>query len=399
MGTFSWGSGCCWLAALTGIGLTMVLIRQRAIRTTRRQVDAEVAHMKYFFEGSLDLLCVAGFDGYFKVVNPAWTRILGHTREELTRVPYVSFVHPDDVQATVDEAGKLAQGADEIWFENRYRCKDGSYRWLAWQATPAVERQLLYADARDITDHKAAEDALKNLAAELKRSNEDLSQFAYVASHDLQEPLRMISSYLQLLQRRYTGKLDAEADKFIGFAVDGSRRMQNLIQDLLAFSRIGTRASALVETDLNRVLAEVCENLALVITETGAVVTHDALPTVMADRTQLLQLLQNLIANALKFRAAQPPQIQVSARRDGTDWVVSVGDNGIGIDPQFHDRIFVIFQRLHNRDEYEGTGIGLAMCKKIVERHGGRIWVASTPGQGATFHFTLPGRHPPPFKP
>jgi PAS domain S-box-containing protein len=232
---------------------------------------------------------------------------------------------------------------------------------------------------------------LAEQATELERSNAELEQFAYVASHDLQEPLRMVASYTQLLERRYAAKLDEDAREFISFAVDGVRRMRALIDDLLAYSRTGTRASEPGPTDVAAVLERVLQDLGPAIEESGARVTHDPLPTIPADAGQVGQLLQNLIANALKFRReGMPPRVHVGAYRDGATCVLTVRDNGIGIAPEFRDRIFVIFQRLHSRDEYPGTGIGLAICKKIVERHGGRIWVESTPGEGTAFHLSFP---------
>jgi light-regulated signal transduction histidine kinase (bacteriophytochrome) len=243
---------------------------------------------------------------------------------------------------------------------------------------------------RDNRDLALSRKALEVSIAELARSNADLQQFAYVASHDLKEPLRMVASYTQLLARRYKGKLDSDADEFIRYAVDGANRMQWLINDLLAYSRVTVQDKVSEEVDCNSVLEEVLSDLRVAVEESRAVVTRAPLPTVMADRIQLGQLFQNLIGNAIKFHGKEPPQVHVSAERRPTEWLFSVRDNGVGLDPEYAERIFVIFQRLHNREEYPGTGIGLAICKKIVERHGGRIWVVSQTDQGATFHFTLP---------
>ncbi|MDH3583782.1 MAG: ATP-binding protein [Phycisphaerae bacterium] len=231
---------------------------------------------------------------------------------------------------------------------------------------------------------------LEGATAKLEESNQELAQFAYVASHDLQEPLRMVGSYCQLLQRRYHGQLDEKADEFIAYAVDGAQRMQRLISDLLALSRVESRGKDLVPTDLKEVVRLALENLQVTVRESGARVTVGALPEVMGDDTQLLQVFQNLIGNAIKFRSDREPVVHVSAQRAEDAWEVMVRDNGIGIDAEHADRIFEVFRRLHGRDHYEGTGIGLAVCKKMVERHGGRIWVESVSGEGSAFHFTLP---------
>jgi light-regulated signal transduction histidine kinase (bacteriophytochrome) len=244
---------------------------------------------------------------------------------------------------------------------------------------------------QDITERKRAEEELARYADDLKRSNEELEQFAYVVSHDLQEPARMVESYLQLLHRRYHGALDEKADSFIDYAVDGARRMQEMIQALLNLSRVKTRGRAFTPCNTEIILEHTLKALSRTIAETGATITHDPLPTVRADRGQLAQVFQNLIANALKFRReGAAPRVHISAERRDDVWLFSVADNGIGIDPKHAERIFHIFQRLHTRESYPGTGIGLALCQKIVERHGGRIWVSSAPGEGATFFFTLP---------
>jgi light-regulated signal transduction histidine kinase (bacteriophytochrome) len=242
----------------------------------------------------------------------------------------------------------------------------------------------------DIAARKQAEHELAKKAQELARSNADLEKFAYVASHDLQEPLRMVASYTQLLAKRYKGKLDTDADEFIDFAVDGANRMRQLIQELLSYSRVGTRGKPLQPVDIQVACANAIKNLLHAIEESCAKVSVDSLPTVMGDATQLAQLFQNLIGNGIKYRDSRPPEIQVKATQEGDMWLFSVHDNGIGIDAQYFDRIFEMFQRLHTRKEYSGTGMGLAICRKIVQRHGGEIWVESRPGNGSTFFFTIP---------
>jgi light-regulated signal transduction histidine kinase (bacteriophytochrome) len=239
-------------------------------------------------------------------------------------------------------------------------------------------------------EHARLFQELEERTAALAHSNADLEQFAYVASHDLQEPLRVVGSYVQLLARRYEGQLDDRADRYINRSVAAVERMRTLINDLLAYSRVGTRGRVMVPTETANVLNHVLEGLAVTIRETAAEITWDPLPTVRADATQLGQLLQNLLGNALKYRGERPPRIHVAVERQGQRWQFAVRDNGIGIDPEYAERIFLVFQRLHTRDEYPGTGIGLAICQKIVERHGGQLLVDSQVGQGATFSFTLP---------
>ena len=243
----------------------------------------------------------------------------------------------------------------------------------------------------EIAGRKMAEKEIMRYAAELKRSNHELQQFAYIASHDLQEPLRMISSYLQLIERRYKSKLDQDADEFIEYAVDGAKRLQNLINGLLEYSRVETSGKSFEPVDCEKIFGDTLSNLKVAIEESSAVITHDPLPTVMADRSQILQLFQNLIGNAIKFRSQDAPRIHITAGHEDDDWTFSVKDNGIGIEEQYKDRIFELFQRLHSRG-YSGTGIGLSVCKRIVERHGGQIWLESSLGKGATFYFTIPYR-------
>jgi len=279
--------------------------------------------------------------------------------------------------------------------EYQVRWPDGTLRVLAARGKvvahdPAGTPARMTGVCWDITQERRAEEQLRTLLVELERSNKELEQFAYVASHDLQEPLRMVSSYTQLLEKRYGDKLDDDAREFMNYTVDGARRMQRLINDLLEFSRLSTRGKQLEPVDANEVLGTVRANLSAAIEDAGALVTNEALPTVMADPTQLSQLLQNLVGNAIKFHGAEAPRVHIAAGEQDGEWVFSVRDNGIGINQEYFDRIFVIFQRLHVTADYPGTGIGLALCKRIAERHGGRIWVESEPGTGATFSFSIP---------
>ena len=284
--------------------------------------------------------------------------------------------------------GKLKQAEGELR-KHREHLEELVEELVEERAAELKRTQELEAE---IVERKRAEEQLKRTLADLERSNEELEQFAYVASHDLQEPLRMVSSYTQLLARRYQDQLDQDAHEFIGYAVDGAERMQHLINDLLTYSRVGTRGKPFGKTDCQQALQDTLANLQTAIEETDATVTHDQLPTVLADESQLVQVFQNLVSNAIKFRGQAPPAIHIGAQRKNDEWVFSVRDNGMGIEPQYHDRIFVIFQTLHARDQYPGTGIGLALCKRIVERHRGRIWVESALGEGATFYFTIPDR-------
>lgn len=252
----------------------------------------------------------------------------------------------------------------------------------------AINEQL----RQEITERQRIEEKLKGTVVALESSNKNLEQFAYVASHDLQEPLRMVASYVQLLEQRYKGRLDSDAKEFIAFAVDGANRMQKLINDLLSYSRVSTRGKEFKDTDSKYALDQAIDNLRMAVEDSGAVITYDNLPKISGDESQLIHLFQNLIDNAIKFRSEEKPRIHISARDNRDEWLFSVADNGIGIEPQYAERIFIILQRLHEKEKYPGTGIGLAICKRIIERHGGRIWVESEPGKGSTFFFTIPAK-------
>jgi len=360
-----------------------------------------VAEMRYrsFYEKSGDaLMTLDPSSGLFTFANPSAIAMFG-ARDEADFVSRALWQYSSVRQPNGRDSAELARETIETAVRDGYHCFEWTCAKIDGTEFPATilltriecaGETILQATVRDITVEKRTEEESRQLVADLDRSNKELEQFAYVASHDLQEPLRMVSSYTQLLARRYKGRLDADADDFIAYAVDGAYRMQRLINDLLAYSRVGTRGKEFEPTDCSAFFAQALANLKVTIEESGAVVDRGPLPTVMADKLQIGQLLQNLIGNAIKYHGDEPPRVHVSAEQKGNEWVFSVRDNGIGIDPQFADRIFVIFQRLHNREKYPGTGIGLAICKKIVERHGGRIWLESQVGSGATFYFTIP---------
>ncbi|OGA70257.1 MAG: hypothetical protein A3G81_27010 [Betaproteobacteria bacterium RIFCSPLOWO2_12_FULL_65_14] len=370
--------------------------------TALRKAEAAVRDSEALFRTSFELASsgIAHVDlgGHFMRVNRRLTEILGYTEAELIgrSVKEVSYVEDrnltDAVRARV-RAGEL----ESARFEKRYVRKHGGIVWVnlgvALVRDSGGTPQYEIAMFDDITERKEAEAALREAHEELKRSNSELEQFAYVASHDLQEPLRMVSSYTQLLGRRYGERFDPDAKEFMAYIVDGAARMKQLIEDLLAYSRVGTKGKDFKPVEVEKALRRAITNLKAAIDESGAAVTHDPLPTLHADEVQLAQLFQNLMGNALKFRSASVPRIHVSAADLGDAHEFTVRDNGIGIEPQYFERIFMVFQRLHNKGEYPGTGIGLAICKKVVERHGGQIRVESKPGEGSAFTFTLPKQH------
>ena len=373
--------------------------RERALRLAsdmivkRVQTLAEKQRLLAILELTPDFIGISDMQGNLKFHNRAALRMVGLPEDADISQLTIADMHPAWAVRKVIDEGIPAVLENEVWQgDNALLHRDG-------HEIPVSQVLMVHRDEkgdpiflstimRDISESLRIQQAMREKTEELARSNAELEQFAYVASHDLQEPLRMVSSYTQLLAKRFPDKLDKDANEFIAYAVDGATRMQRLIQDLLLYSRVG-RGTVLAPCDLQVAYNLVLRNLKLVLEETQAQVTHDSLPSVMGDSSQLTQLLQNLIGNAFKFRGEFQPTVHVSAVRDGAMWRIGVRDNGIGIEPEFHERIFVIFQRLHTRERYAGTGIGLAICKKIVERHGGRIWVESQIGQGTTFFFTL----------
>lgn len=370
---------------------------QKREERARRDLDE---HIRLLLATTDEGMYGVDVQGRCTFVNQAAKRMLGFSAGELVGQKVHDLTHhtrPDGSSYPIEECriyrafttgvGGSVEG--EVFWR-----KDGTSFWVEYSSHPIRAEEAITGAVvtfRDVTERRAMERDLARHAAELARSNAELEQFAYIASHDLQEPLRMVASYVQLLQRRYVGKLDAEADEFIAYAADGAARMQRMIEDLLEYSRVGRKAKPMETVDCDAVVNEALGNLRRAIEESGAKVSREPMPIVRGDPSQLVRLFQNLIGNAIKFRNGRAPEVRLhAAAEDDDSWRISVRDNGIGIDPGYSDRIFAIFQRLHGRDRYPGTGIGLAICKKIVERHGGRIWVESRPGDGSTFHVTLP---------
>jgi PAS domain S-box-containing protein len=370
--------------------------------SVRKAAEVHLGQMEERYRGLLeaapDAMAVVNRAGAIVLLNVQAEKQFGYSRDELlgqkiTNIIPVGFAERLIADGTRSAADALAQqigtGIELLGLR-----KNGTEFPIEIMLSPleSAEGTLVTAAIRNIATRKQAEANLLSNIAELNRSNEELAQFAYIASHDLQEPLRMVASYTQLLSKRYKGKLDPDADEFIAFAVDGANRMQRLIQDLLAYSRVGTKQKQLRETSSEQALEKALKNLGRTVGESHATVTHDPLPTVRADEMQLVQLFQNLVGNGIKYHGSDAPRIHVSAAMNGErKWMFSVKDNGLGIDAKYFERIFGMFQRLHKREEFEGTGIGLAICKKIVERHGGAISVESQPGHGSTFRFALEG--------
>jgi PAS domain S-box-containing protein len=366
--------------------------------THSRPEHASDSKFRGLLESAPDGILIVDRAGLIQIVNRQTELLFGYPRAELLGQP-IEVLIPQRFRTrhvglrgafqAAPHTRPMGAGLELLGLR-----RDGSEFPVEISLSPMTAddgQTLIIGTVRDVTERKLVEDRLRANAADLARSNAELEQFAYVASHDLQEPLRMVASYTQLLARRYQGKLGEDADEFIGFAVDGARRMQELINDLLTYSRLGTRPLEQRTVDIGQVVDQVVSDLAEAIADGGASVTRDGLPLVHGDPAQLRQLFQNLIANGIKFRRPdEPPRVHVSAAPCDGGWRFSVSDNGIGIEPQYLERIFVLFQRLHTRDEYPGTGMGLAICKKIVERHGGQIDVDSLPGRGTTLRITVP---------
>jgi PAS domain S-box-containing protein len=364
--------------------------------TTESGLKEADAKYRGLLEAAPDAIVVIDRSGTIVLLNTQLEKLFGYSREELLGQKIEMLIplrfrhgHPGFRSGFVDAPLVRTMGAGVELFGLG---KNGMEFPVEIMLSPlaSAEGILVTGSIRDVSVRKRAEENLVRVIEELKRSNEELVHFAYVASHDLQEPLRMVASYTQLLAKRYRGRLDSDADEFIAYAVDGCNRMQQMIRDLLAYSSAGSNAMSMHAISSELALQTALASLRVAIEESGAVVTHDVLPVVTSDNTQLSRIFQNLIGNAIKYRRAEAPRIHVSAAANATEQIFSVRDNGVGIDPKYFDSIFVLFQRLHRRGELAGTGIGLAICKKLTERLGGKIWVESQLDQGSTFHFTLP---------
>ncbi len=360
--------------------------------TDLRQAQEESLFKAKLLDAASDSIFLVNTEGKIVFVNEAAFETRGYRREEMIGMPLATLDLPEYVDLIAPRIQRILERGEGV-FESAHRCKDGSVMPVEVHASclEVKGERLILSSIRDISERKKSEEALHKYAISLERSNKELEHFAYVASHDLQEPLRKIGSFTELLARKYQDRLDEKAVTYINYIVDGAHRMQILINDLLSFSRVATRGKPFEPVDCNAILIRVQQDLELALEECGARLSIADLPTVTADDIQLGQVFQNLIGNAVKYRdPGKVPDIRVSVGKRGSEWVFSVSDNGIGIDAQHFERVFQLFQRLHTREEYSGTGIGLALCKKIVERHGGNIWLESTPGQGSTFFFTLP---------
>lgn len=370
----------------------LVTMRQRIAGLEALEIELKESNELFrmlFYSSPIGIYIVQ--DGDFRIVGHQFARIAGYIEDELIGTSSLKLVLPEDRNAVRENAVKMLRGERSSGYEFRMVTKRAVIKWVMETVAPVSYQggRATLGNLIDITERKQAEEELEKTTAEMRRSNTELEQFAYVVSHDLQEPLRMVTSYTQLLARRYHGKLDADADDFITYAVDGAERMRALLNGLLDYSRVGTHGKPFKLTYCEDVLDQAMTNLKVAIEESGALVNHDYLPMLIADEVQLVQLFQNLIGNSIKFCSQKPPRIHVSAEKKGNQWVFSVRDNGIGIDPQYAQRIFEMFKRLHTKEEYPGTGMGLAICKKIVERHGGYIWIHSQPEEGSTFYFTI----------
>ncbi|HKT78916.1 MAG TPA: ATP-binding protein [Vicinamibacterales bacterium] len=372
--------------------------RTTGLESARRELEERVVELQEargeqerFFALSPDLLCVASTEGRLIKVNAAWEQLLGWTCDELTAVPYLDFVHPDDVRATQAEASNQVGGSDTLRFENRYRRKDGTYAWLSWKAAVDSARGLVYAAARDVTERKQAAQAIETHMQELAAVNQELEAFSYSVSHDLRAPLRHVTGFAALLEQSSGSTLDEEGRRLLAKINSSATRMGRLIDDLLAFSRVSRTSLTKSRIDLNALVQESWQEVSVGLNGRHVEWRCDRLPSADADPALLRLVLVNLLSNALKYTAGRErTQISVGGTRTANELTIFVCDNGVGFDPAYRHKLFGVFQRLHSADQFEGTGIGLANVRRIIQRHGGRTWAEGAPDAGATFYFSLP---------
>ncbi len=381
-------------ALACAIGLAAVLLIHRDLKL-RAQAEEE---RDRFFNLSRDVICIATFDGYFKTLNPAWERTLGFSCEELMARPFIEFIHPDDVPSSEAEVKHLAEGKETVNFENRFRCRDGSWRWFSWNARAAVPQHLIYATGRDITARKRAQAQiiqlnadLQNRATQLEAANQELEAFSYSVSHDLRAPLRHIDGFVKLLGKQSREKLDERGQRYLDIIADAARQMGMLIDDLLIFSRMNRAELRHARVSLDALVHEAIHGLQSETNGRPIQWKIATLPEVEADPAMLRQVWVNLIANAVKYsRPRKPAEIEIGHHTDNGEFIFFVRDNGVGFDMQYAHKLFGVFQRLHRPEEFEGTGIGLANVRRIIHRHGGRTWAEGKVDGGATFFFSLP---------
>jgi PAS domain S-box-containing protein len=381
------------LAAMCLVGFAGIVVRRDFNRRRRAEEERD-----RFFNLSRDLLCIASFDGFFKSLNPVWEQVLGYSRHELQSSPFIEFVHPEDRPRTLVEAGKLTAGGEISFFENRYRRKDGTWRWLSWSARASLEARMIYATARDITEQRAAASQIVQLNAELQQhasqleaANKELEAFSYSVSHDLRAPLRHIAGFVELLRKQTVSVIDATGTRYLSFIAGAVKQMGRLVDDLLNFSRMARSELRQRPLNLEHMVADVRREMRSDLEGRNIDWKIGTLPEVQADPAMLRLALTNLISNAVKYtRPREQARIEIGSLPSSTEHIAYIRDNGVGFDMQYSTKLFGVFQRLHSEDEFEGTGIGLANVRRIMLRHGGRVWADAKEGEGATFYFSLP---------